>query len=76
MTGERCDLSDLPADQCACRIHAKPEPVPPLIAAGYAFEAKYPGRCEACDDSIPVGADICRTTEGDYVHAECVEGDR
>ena len=71
----RCDLSDLPVDQCACRVHAKPEqadPSNPLVRAGYAFEARFSGRCPACDDDIDVGADICRTAEGEYVHAECV----
>lgn len=76
----RCDLSDLPADQCACRIHAKPEqaidPDAPLIRAGYGFEARFPGRCPECEDDIDPGMDICRTTDGEYVHCECVETGR
>lgn len=75
-----CDLSDLPADQCACRIHAKPEqainPQSPMILAGYGFEARFPGVCPACDEEIEVGMDICRTTDATYVHAECVETGR
>ena len=70
----RCDLSDLLVEECACRIH-KPEqainPSAPWVAAGWAFEARFPGRCPDCDDGIDVGADICRTPDGEYVHAEC-----
>jgi hypothetical protein len=61
-------------------VHAKLEqaidPNSPLIRAGYGFEARFPGRCPACDDDIETGMDICRTTDGEYVHAECAETDR
>lgn len=77
---DRCDLSDLPVEMCACRIHAKPEqaidPSSPTIRAGYAFEARFPGVCPTCDDEIEPGMDICRTTRGTYVHAECVDATR
>ncbi len=31
MSADPCELSELPIDQCACRLHAPP-PVPNLIA--------------------------------------------
>jgi hypothetical protein len=66
----RCELSDLPPDQCACRIHAKTadddRPLP-----GRPFTASFGGSCPACDDRIHPGDQIQRTSEGAYIHEEC-----
>ena len=72
----RCDLSDLPVEMCACRIHA---PAPPastgLDRLGLPFEAQYPGRCSDCDRGIREGDLIQRAAEdgepAGYVHEEC-----
>ena len=68
-----CDLSDLPADQCACRIHApKVEPsTSTLTRAGSPFPARFPGQCPECEERIHGGDPIVRTIESGYVHEGC-----
>lgn len=65
---ETCQLSDLPADQCACRVHAKaeePEPSPAILA-------KHDGFCRGCDEEIQAGIDMIRHSVLDgWVHEEC-----
>lgn len=63
----RCDLSDLPVEQCACRIHGpKTEPVP----ASHVFTARYAGECVECWEEIVPGEQIVSRSRG-YVHEEC-----
>lgn len=38
------------------------------------FQARYRGRCLACDDQIEPGDDVCYD-EDDLVHAECADED-
>ena len=63
----RCDLSDLPVEQCACRVHGpKAEPVP----TPHAFTARYAGECVECWEEIVPGEQIVSRSRG-YVHEEC-----
>jgi hypothetical protein len=68
---DRCELSDLPTDQCACRIHA---PKPP--DSEYVIVAKFPARfdsnCENCGDRMHEGDPIARTQDGDYICSACM----
>src|ERR1035437_4115659 len=72
---DRCDLSDLPVDQCACRIHAPTEP--PTLSQRIdgrilaTFFARYDGRCEICDRPIISGEPICSVEHLGYVHKDC-----
>ena len=73
----RCDLSDLPVDMRACRVHA-PTETPgrfDLVRIGPVFEAQYPGRCSDCDQPIREGDWIQRTEDDGqpdgYAHEEC-----
>ncbi|HEY8881915.1 MAG TPA: hypothetical protein VIM47_00795 [Dermatophilaceae bacterium] len=70
---ERCELSDLPVDQCACRVHApKPER---LETRDYVITARFPARfdseCDGCEKDIAEGDPIARTDAGDYICAAC-----
>ena len=70
---ERCDLSDLPVDQCACRIHGPKEPKP-TTGSGRGFPAAYGGRCDVCGDRIHVGDLIAIAygmVAGAWAHADC-----
>jgi len=67
----RCELSDLPEDQCACRIHAKPDP-PHTFGIAARFAARFDSQCENCGNRIHEGDPIARTQDGDYVCSECV----
>lgn len=71
---EYCDLSELPVDQCGCRIHARC----PTLSLGIfgsrpapAIEAEWQTTCPACDGEIWPGDRIIRTDEG-WTHRECV----
>lgn len=44
---------------------------PPERATGYAFGAKFPGRCPLCEDPIGVGDSVLRTNRKRYVHERC-----
>lgn len=70
---ERCELSDLPVDQCACRIHT-PQPAPRVVR-DYVITARFPARfdseCDGCGDAMVEGELICRTTDGDYICSGC-----
>ena len=72
---KRCELSDLPVDQCACLIHAPTEPptlsqrVDGRIQA--TFFARYDGRCDSCDQSFVSGERICSIENLGYVHEDC-----
>jgi hypothetical protein len=70
MSVDRCELSDLPVDQCACRIHGPREEPPP---GGQIYAARWRSRCRECLESIEVGALITPSplVGGGYVHEEC-----
>lgn len=64
----RCELSDLPIDQCACRIHG-PAPEPPPRT----FFAAWRGTCAECREEIEPG-DLIRPSQltgGPWIHEEC-----
>lgn len=82
---ERCELSDLPADQCGCRKH---RPGVSIIdveersypGATYIFdllvEAQYEGRCHECHTRIMLGEHIVPQryrgeNTGRWAHKEC-----
>jgi len=84
---ERCDLSDLPVDQCGCRKHPKGKvydaqqvriDVNPR-AAGYGepIPARYHGRCQMCGDDIAPGelirADLPTPGRAAWIHANCTD---
>jgi hypothetical protein len=72
---ERCELSDLPVDQCACRIHAPTEP--PTLSQRIdgrvlaTFFARYDGRCADCNEPLVAGERICNIEHLGYVHEDC-----
>ncbi len=71
----RCDLTDLPADMCACRVHSPAtQPtvgvVRELLRPGW-FEARYRGQCAGCGEPFAVGAPITRDDETGGWLAEC-----
>lgn len=70
---ERCELSDLVIDQCACRLHAPTTQVAPAAPRPGAFTARYPGHCQACRECIGEG-DPIRSTQDGYIHDECYDG--
>lgn len=73
MNDERCELSDLPASQCGCRVHA-PKPQRRSVMGNddyYVFAAKYTGRCSACLQTIHVGELIGPDDDGGYEHMDC-----
>jgi hypothetical protein len=66
---ERCDLSDLPVGQCACRIHGPKTERPE--ATGVRAQARYPGHCEGCSERIQVGDTIVLDSTGLWICEEC-----
>lgn len=79
MTG-RCELTDLPADQCACRVHGKPEHqatvgvVRELPRPGWT-EARYRGQCAGCGEPFTAGAQITHDDDTGGWLAECCADD-
>lgn len=71
MTG-RCELSDLPVEMCACRIHAPAAQLDPVETVGQPFTARYAGVCAACESPIREGQRIARHADpgAGYVHAD------
>jgi hypothetical protein len=63
---ERCELSDLPADQCGCRVHRPGQAVDArpvqmaIVGFGPAVAAQYRGMCGLCHDQIVPGEHIRR----------------
>ena len=54
---ERCEMTDLPIDQCAgkcCRPDLKPDP-PEQVHVRVQFMAQYDSRCDLCDERIRTG---------------------
>lgn len=67
---ERCELSDLLVDQCACRLHApRPERTPYTILAW--FPAHFDSHCEECDRSMFRGERIALTEDHEYICGRC-----
>lgn len=64
---ETCELSDLPVEQCACRVHG-PKDVPARVSP---IVARYRGLCMECRIEIEVGERIIGSTAGRYVHEDC-----
>lgn len=85
---EPCPLSDLPADQCGCRLH-RPDggtvAVEPASVRSYGYqlntviEARYPGTCQECGDRYEVGESITPQRHGGgrvtgrWAHEECAK---
>ncbi len=69
MEEPRCELSDLPESQCACRVHAPEEKV--ARYEGRALQARHSGICPACLLSISPG-EFIEMVDGQYIHLECV----
>ena len=71
----RCDLTDLPVDQCACRLHAPQAPAGHVRTVEHPrpgwFEARYPGQCRACGEPFTAGTHITGTDGSDGWTAEC-----
>jgi hypothetical protein len=70
----RCELSDLPVDQCACRVHV-PVSITPRQPMEYVITARFPARfdseCDACGNAMSEGDPIARTNDGDYICWTC-----
>ena len=67
----RCDLSDLPAEMCACPQHrGDPTPtLPDVETVGQPITARFPGVCVRCEARIVEGDRIARAADGPgYVH--------
>ena len=68
----RCDLSDLPVEQCACRIHGPKEPIE-LPPSGHVFMARFDGECRECNEPIEAGVHlIVHSIMSGYVHEGCL----
>jgi formylmethanofuran dehydrogenase subunit E len=67
-----CELSDLPEDQCACRIHEKPQlRLQPIVIVA-CFDARFDSNCDECGEQIHEGDPIVRTQDGEYICPDCV----
>jgi hypothetical protein len=69
----RCELSDLPVSQCACKDHA---PIRDSWRTGeYSIVARHPSHfnseCDGCGNPIDQGDPIARTDNGDYICERC-----
>ena len=71
MSAERCELSELPVEQCACRIHGPREEI--STAGRRTYFARFAGRCRECREEIEVGDMIAPSpmADGGFVHEEC-----
>lgn len=70
-TIERCPVTELLRDQCACRL-CRNIPDPPKRRLGRPFTAEFAGRCSDCDEPFAAGDRIAR--DGDsYVGPCCLE---
>lgn len=77
-TEQRCEITELLTDQCACRrCRNIPDPSPRLLGHPLAkpFAAVYPGECSDCGDRFEVGDRIRRDGSGGYV-AQCCAGEQ
>lgn len=80
MNVQRCELSELPVDQCACRIHKPGQEVDAHATAdtanvaGPVVAARYSTRCRNCGDTIRIDDPVrpAKTPMGTrWVHDEC-----
>lgn len=68
---ERCELSDLPTDQCACRVHGPCEDRPEPSRSGVAV-AGYDGECLECHGEIRAEVDVLVfSSRSGWIHEEC-----
>jgi len=70
---DRCELSDLPVLQCACRVHT-PNPyasehTSTVIVAR--FRARFDSECGGCGNPMDQGDPIARTQDGYYICQGC-----
>jgi len=70
LMADRCDLTDLLVDQCACQTH-RGEPAPDAGIRSGGVVAKFPGICSGCGDRIAIGDLITAVDSGGWVHAIC-----
>jgi len=68
---ERCDLSDLLVTECACRLHATPEPAYEAGEITTRFSARFDSECDGCGGQIYEGDRIARTVNGEYICERC-----
>lgn len=67
---ERCELSELPVQWCACPRHRGGQAHHEAMRTGTPFEAAYAGTCERCGSSIAPGERIAKVLDDPgYVHA-------
>jgi hypothetical protein len=68
---ERCELSDLLVDQCACRKHNPPvwQTRDHIITAR--FPARFDSECDACGEAMAEGDPIARTDNSEYICHGC-----
>lgn len=75
---ERCDLTELPVEQCACRMHA-PQPSVGVRVVEHAppgwLVARYAGQCAVCGEPFSEGALIRRDEDTGRWMAECCSGE-
>jgi hypothetical protein len=71
VSGQRCDVTELLVDQCACSDHRGGiEVTDELATVGQPFAAMYAGCCAACEGPIRPDQLIARLADDDgYVHA-------
>lgn len=70
VASQRCELTELLVDQCACRLHRAPVPPPaPEILAH--FVARFDSRCAGCGEWMHEGDRIAKTTDHDYLCEAC-----
>lgn len=68
---DRCDLSDLPVEQCACRIHGPKPEAPEQRHVLARIEAQYPSTCQACGERFPAGERIALDMTLGWLHEGC-----
>lgn len=69
-----CELSDLPVDQCACRVHAHAETEIDADPWRGAVVAKYDGECVECQEEVRAGVDLLVfTSASGWVHKDCAD---
>ena len=69
---DRCDLTDLLVEQCACPAHRNIVDTA-VGALGPPFTATWPGRCRNCGDPFGRGARIRSAGEDGYLGPCCQE---
>ena len=67
---KRCELSDLPVSQCACKDHA---PIrDPWRTGEVTIVARFDSDCDSCGQDMHQGDLIGRTGDGDYICERCM----